>query len=782
MTVKQVIPLPSATGPTQQVPTCADILAETVEAHPGVAAAVVDHQQTTLTLNYNPTLISAAEADKIAVALSRRINRREAACNSAHAVRCIDCVALTPHDEVHEHVAVLVDDGQVPAELKKHLSLTDGSLAKIEKRYRQLGRVGPVTEPEESWLVKNLETILAGLSLLTLAGGLVAGVLGYARPIQVAFFGLSYAAGGYTGLTQGIKSLREFSFDVNFLMLAAAIGAATIGAWEEGAILLFLFSLSGALESYAMDRTRSAIEKLMDLTPAEALVKQGQAEVLVPVEALEIGDVIIIKPGERVAADGQVLTGQSEIDQSPITGESIPVNKKAGDPVFAGTINGQGALEATVTKLAQDSTLAKTIQLVSEAQSQRSPTQRAIDWFGSRYTVAVILGTLAMIFIPYLLLGWEFSPAFYRGMTLLVVASPCALVISTPASVLSAIANAARHGILFKGGAHLENTAKVKVVAFDKTGTLTNGEPSVTEIIPLNGWAEADLLSLTAAAELRSEHHLAKAVVQAARQRQLSIPETEEFQALMGRGAQAHVDGHEIKVGKPSLFAGHGPSDDLAETIESLERQGKTVMLVSRDDQLIGAIAVADTVRPAAKAVVAQLKRVGIERVVMLTGDNERTAQTIAEQAGVDEFYAGLLPQDKVRLLKELEQKYGPVAMVGDGVNDAPALATATVGVAMGAAGTDVALETADVVLMADDLTKLPYAIDLSRRSERIIKQNLAFAGLVIILLISSAVFGLVPLPLGVVGHEGSTLLVVMNGLRLLRSNQQPLQVKLPSN
>ncbi|MCB0154360.1 MAG: HAD-IC family P-type ATPase, partial [Anaerolineae bacterium] len=311
------------------------------------------------------------------------------------------------------------------------------------------------------------------------------------------------------------------------------------------------------------------------------------------------------------------------------------------------------------------------------------------------------------------------------------------------------------------------------MVAVENTGTLTSGEPSVTEIVPLNGWAEDDLLRLAAAAELRSEHHLAKAVVQAARQRQLSTPEADEFQALMGRGAQARIEGHEIVVGKPSLFIGGGADEALTETIETLERQGKTVMLISRDDQLIGAIAVADTVRPAAKAAVAQLKKAGVERVVMLTGDNERAAQTIAEQAGVDEFFAGLLPQDKVRLLQELEQKYGPVAMVGDGVNDAPALATATVGIAMGAAGTDVALETADVVLMADDLSKLPYAIDLSRRSDRVIKQNLAFAGLVIVLLISSAVFGLVPLPIGVVGHEGSTLLVVMNGLRLLKTNQR---------
>jgi len=478
----------------------------------------------------------------------------------------------------------------------------------------------------------------------------------------------------------------------------------------------------------------------------------------------------MVIPGERIAADGNVLTGQSEVDQSSITGEAIPVSKKPGDPVFAGTINGQGALEVRVTRLANESTLAKTIQMVSEAQSQRSPTQRTIDWFGSRYTVAVIIGTLAMIFIPYLFLGWEFSIAFYRGMTLLVVASPCALVISTPASVLSAIANAARNGILFKGGAHLENTARIKVVAFDKTGTLTSGEPGVTDIIPLDSVTQDELLSLAAAAESHSEHHLAKAVVRAARQRQLSIPEATEFQALMGRGARAYVNGYEIKVGKASMFAPNSNTAELTSTVEKLEGQGNTVMMVGRNDEIIGLISVADSVRPAAKEAVKQLKRVGVERVIMLTGDNERAAQTIAAEAGVDDFYAELLPQDKVQQLKELEAKFGPVAMVGDGVNDAPALATATVGVAMGAAGTDVALETADVVLMADDLSKLPYAIGLSRRSEAIIKQNLTFAGLVIITLIASAVFGLIPLPIGVVGHEGSTLLVVMNGLRLLKT------------
>ena len=749
---------------TVDEPTCTTILAEIVEKNPGVTAAVVDHQRMTLTLSYDPTALAPNAADKIALDLSHRINQRELACNSAHAIRCVDCIARLAKDQAPEQIAVITDEGTIPPALEKHLNLTDSSLAKIEKRYRQISESAKL-EPEETWLERNLEALLTAVSLIALLAGVIGGALGMARPLQVTFFIVSYAAGGYVGLIEGVKALREFSFDVNFLMLAAALGAAVVDAWEEGAILLFLFSLSGALESYAMDRTRSAIEKLMDLSPAEALVKRGQAEVVVPVEALVVGDIIIVKPGERIAADGEVLTGRSEVDQSPITGESIPVGKSAGDPLFAGTINGQGALEAAVTRLAHESTLAKTIQMVSEAQSQRSPTQRTIDWFGSRYTVGVILGTLAMIFIPYLFLDWEFSTAFYRGMILLVVASPCALVISTPASVLSAIANAARNGILFKGGAHLENTGIIKVVAFDKTGTLTSGEPGVTDIIPLTDLSQDEVLTLATAAEARSEHHLAKAVVRAAKQRQLTIPEATDFQALMGRGASATVAGEEIKVGKPAMFNadGHYPA------IEPLEHQGKTVMLVSQNERLVGLIAVADSVRSGAKEAVAQLKQIGVERVIMLTGDNKRAAQAIAAQVGVDEFYAELLPQDKVRLLKELELKYGPVAMVGDGVNDAPALATATVGVAMGAAGTDVALETADIVLMADDLSKLPYAVGLGRRSRKIIRQNLTFAGLVIATLISSAVFGWVPLPIGVVGHEGSTLLVVMNGLRLLK-------------
>lgn len=758
------------TLPKKPEKTCTDILAQAVEENPGIEGAVVDHRNHSLTLNYNRSVLTPQRANQIALALSQSINHHQTACNDDRRVQQVDCVEIPPENaDAFRRVAV-VDENKLHIEWEKPLKLTESALTKIEKHYREILEPPAPAEPVEPWWRRNLEAILTAISLITLLGGIIAGAVGAPHTVAVAFFVLSYMAGGYSGLKEGIESLKELQFDVNFLMLAAAIGAATIGAWEEGAILLFLFSLSGTLESYAMDRTHAAIESLMELSPDEALVKRDGREMLVPVEELQIGDTILIKPGERIAADGEIISGRSEIDQSPITGESIPVGKKPGDPVFAGTINGQGALEVRVTKPAQESTLAKIVQMVSEAQSQRSPTQRAIDWFGSRYTIAVILGTLATIFIPYLFMGWDFSTAFYRGMVLLVVASPCALVISTPASVLSAIANAAKNGILFKGGAHLENTGLVKVVAFDKTGTLTSGDPGVTDVIPLNGTPEDELLALAAATERRSEHHLAKAIVRAATRRELSIPDAEDFQAMMGRGAQAFVNGEEILVGKPGIFTLNGDEQRLRPIIDEFERTGKTVVLMSRNGKLSGLIAIADSVRPVAKEAVAALKRAGVSRVVMLTGDNERAAATIAAEAGVDEYFAELLPQDKVRILKELEAKYGAVAMVGDGVNDAPALAAATVGIAMGAAGTDVALETADVVLMADDLSKLPYAINLSRRSRRIIKQNLTFAGLVIVTLIASAVLGIVPLPIGVVGHEGSTLLVVLNGLRLLRS------------
>ena len=647
----------------------------------------------------------------------------------------------------------------------------------------------------------NYQLALAIIALIALLVGWLGGaVTGVLPPWAVAFAAVvSFAAGGYTGVRETLVGLRHGRFDIDFLMTAAAFGAAAIGEWEEGALLLFLFSLSGALETFAMDRTRHAIEALTDLRPETAFALRGapgaEAEVEVAVEDLVLGDKVMVRPGERLPVDGTVVKGSSTVDQSPITGESVPVQKVVNDPVFAGTINGAGALTVEVTKHASESTLAKIIKLVAEAQEDATPTQRFIDRFSQPYTLAVIAGTIITYLVGLLFVDEPNSNSLYRAMTLLVVASPCALVISTPASVLSAIAAAARSGVLFKGGVYLEKIAEVDVLAFDKTGTLTPGKPVVTDVRPFIHYTEDDVLRLAAGAELASEHHIGKAIVEAARARNLALETPVDFCSVAGLGVQAQFErdggaGHRetIYIGNDKLYLDE--KMDFSPAIrmfgDALRNQGKTAMLVvrrstahdtlgdDRDWEVVGFIAVADTVRPEAQAAIAALHAAGIKRVAMLTGDNHAVAQTIAQAVGIDEVYSELLPEQKVEIVRRLEAT-GRTAMVGDGVNDAPALATAHVGIAMGAGGTDVALETADVVLMASDLSKLPFVVGLGRKAARIVRQNVIFSVSVIVTLVILTLFVplvvpgfMLPLPLGVVGHEGSTLIVVTNGLRLL--------------
>ncbi|MBX3012851.1 MAG: cadmium-translocating P-type ATPase [Caldilineaceae bacterium] len=640
----------------------------------------------------------------------------------------------------------------------------------------------------------NLELLLAAITLLALLIGWFGGSATNALPswaITIAAI-VAFAAGGYSGLVGTIAAAKQGKLDIDFLMLAAAMGAAAIGEWEEGALLLFLFTLSGALEEFAMERTRRAIEALADLRPATAHIRRGEEEITVPVEELQLGDRVLVRPGERLPIDGTVISGNSSLDQSPITGESIPVQKQKDDPVYAGTINGSGVLEIEVQKLAGESTLSRIIQLVEEAQEATTPTQKFIDRFSQPYTYVVIGGTLLAILLPQLFSNEPFSDTLYRAMTLLVVASPCALMISTPASVLSAIAAAARNGVLFKGGAYLEKAATINLVAFDKTGTLTHGKPVVTDLRPLSGYTENDLLRIAASAELHSEHHLGRAIIEQAKAQGLALETPTEFYAVPGHGIEAHFqrpDHREtIYIGNDKLFMSEAMdfSPAIRAIGDSLQKQGKTAMLVvrrstvadtlgeNRDWEVVGFIAVADTVRPEAKATVAQLYALGIERVAMLTGDNKAVAQGIAQELGITEVYSDLLPEQKVEIIHRLV-KEGHTAMVGDGVNDAPALATATVGIAMGAGGTDVALETADVVLMSSDLSKLPFILQLGRQAERIVRQNVYFSVSVIVALVLATIVlpalwasFVLPLPLGVVGHEGSTLIVVTNGLRLL--------------
>lgn len=752
---------------------CADLLLQTVVSHDGIRGADFDSARSTLTLRYDPRQTSLSQAEAVATDLGIALGRQFESCSlNVGGMRCDQCALRLERGLTALPGVVRASVNPAAGRLGVAYVADTVTTAQIERRITDMGYRVPKDEQSQTFWDRHGLAVMTALAGLFLVLGFIASLVGAPQNLEVALFALSYFFGGVFAARQGLRALLSLSLDVDFLMVAAAIGAAIIGHWEEGAILLFLFSLGTTLEHYALDRTRNAIRALMDLSPRQATVVHTvdgvRREEIVPVEELAVGDTILVRPGEKIAADGQVVVGQSAVDQAAITGESIPVDKGVGDGVFAGTLNGAGALEVSVVKRAQDTTLAKIVQMVEEARSEKSPTQRFIESFEEKYAWGIVIFTALLATIPPLL-GEDFSTSFYRAMTLLVVASPCALVISTPASILSAIANGARAGILFKGGAHLENTAGVKVVAFDKTGTLTHGKPRVTDVLPLAGESADELLALAAAVEKLSEHPIATAVVTAAEERGLAIPIARDGQSTVGQGIHGVLDGQTVWIGKPSLAASQGVAVDeaaLAQVAE-LESQGKTAMLVGTARPL-GMIAVADTIRPTSPQAVAALKKLGVQRVVMLTGDNARAGQTIGHQAGVDEVYADLLPADKVRRVKELEQQYGSVAVVGDGVNDAPALAAASVGIAMGAAGSDVALETADVVLMADDLMKIPYAIALGRQATRVVKQNLTFALSVIVVLIVTTLIGVVGLPLGVIGHEGSTVLVVLNGLRLL--------------
>lgn len=596
------------------------------------------------------------------------------------------------------------------------------------------------------------------------------------------YVGAYFFCGQY-GVRSAIASLRERTLDIDVLMVLAALGAGIVGAPFEGALLLFLFSLSNVLQSYALERTQRAIESLLTLRPDKALKKIGGTAELVAVDSLEPGDVVIVRPGELLPVDGSVAEGTSSVDEASLTGESMPVSKTLGAPVFAGTLNQTGALEVTVTKRSEDSTLARMVKLVAEAQAEKSGTQRFLEKAEQGYAAGVIALTIIVLLVPWLLWGEEFAIAFYRAMTVMVVASPCALVISTPATVLSAIGGAARRGILIKGGAHLETAARVDIVAFDKTGTLTMGKPTVTDIVLPSGLqavatgslsAEAvQLLGICAALESKSEHPLAAAILAGAKKLGVNLPAAAAFQSTPGKGAEADVDGTRYVVGSERLLTELSATGREAFTAltSSLQKQGKTCVWMGErdgDDVAVRAVfALADTLRPEARQIAAQLHALGVKKVVMLTGDQEAVAAAIAAEAGIDEFRASLLPEDKVQAIRQLKTE-GTVMMIGDGVNDAPALATAHLGVAMGAAGTDVAMETADVVLMGDKLENIDSLLRTARHTRRVLQQNLTFAGGVIVILVAAALGFELPLPIGVIGHEGSTVLVCLNGLRLL--------------
>lgn len=631
---------------------------------------------------------------------------------------------------------------------------------------------------EQPFWKRNKKVLPTAIAGVLFASGWLVELSGIAAEwVIVVLFAASIVIGGFRIARSGIYGLKSRTIGMDLLMTLAAVGAAAIGEWGEGAAVVFLFSLGETLEAYTMDRTRRSIRGLMDLAPQTALVRRGAIEQELPVEQIGIGDTILVKSGEKVAMDGIVRLGASAVNQAPITGESIPAEKRAGDEVFAGTINGHGSLEIEVTKLSKDNTLSRIIHMVEEAQAQKAPSQRFVDVFAKYYTPAVIVVALGIACIPPLFPGQLFSEWFYRALMMLVVSCPCALVISTPVSIVSAIGNAARNGILIKGGAHLERLGAVSAIAFDKTGTLTMGTPQVTRVVPMDDTDERSVLALAVAIECHSEHPLAQAIVRKAEEEHLTYHRGTDFVSATGNGAQAVVEGELHLIGRPKWFVEQlgqngGESTELLDRCRELEQKGQTVMVIGTREQAIGIIAVADQVRSNGRQVVQRLREVGLERIVMLTGDNEGTARAVADSLGGLEYRAELLPQDKVSHVKELMSGGAGAAMVGDGVNDAPALATATVGIAMGAAGSDTALETADVALMADDLEKLPYAIRLSRRALAIIKQNIAFSLLVKAVFLLLIFFGVSTLWLAVLADTGSSLLVILNGMRLLRKQQ----------
>lgn len=622
---------------------------------------------------------------------------------------------------------------------------------------------------------KALLTVICAVTLLIGAVGEWTGWL--QEQTSTVFYVLAYLSGGYAGTVESIRALAKFKINVDVLMILAALGAASIGEWMEGAILLFLFSLSNTLQDYALGKSRREIKSLMKLRPDEALVRNRDgSEEKRRVEDLSKGDIVIVRPGERIPIDGEITDGSTSVNQAAITGESVPVKKGPQDEVFAASLNENGVISVRVTKLAEETTLAKIIKMVEQAQGSKATTQRFLDDFEPWYAGGVILAVILLIILPWFFSSQPFDDIFYQAMTVLVVASPCALVISTPASVLSAIANAAKNGILFKGGAYLEQAASIDIIAFDKTGTLTKGNLAVTDIIPYtNGSAgsisESELLSMAASAEEHSEHHLAAAILKKADELNIEYDSASQVQSEAGKGIRARLENKTIQVGNQKLFDTSGEywKNGIQDEADRLKLQAKTVIYVVIDGKPAGLIAVADEIREQAPAAIKKLKALQINRLLMLTGDTTGVARSIAGKIDLDEFHAELLPDEKVEFIKQLV-KEGPTAMVGDGVNDAPALAASHMGIAMGTAGTDVALDTADVVLMGDDLNKLPYLIQLARKSRKIVWQNIIFSLAVIAVLVASVFLFALPLPIGVVGHEGSTLLVVLNGLRLLRT------------
>ncbi|WDT94339.1 cadmium-translocating P-type ATPase [Thermoleophilum album] len=605
--------------------------------------------------------------------------------------------------------------------------------------------------------------LIAGLLLLA---GIVLELIDAPQALAIAAFVAAIPIGAWFFAQEGWEEfIEEREIGIEALMLLAAAGCIVFGLWEEAAALVFLYSLAEAIEELTFTRTRAAIRELLDLAPKQARRLTGGREETIDADQLRVGDVIVVRPGEALPTDGVILEGSSTFNEAPVTGESVPVEKGPGQQVFAGTVNGQRAVEVKVTRPYADNTLQRIVRLVEQAQSQKSRAQRFVDRFATRYSPAVLLAAVLVAVIGGLVDG-DWTESALRGVTVLVAGAPCALVMSVPIAVAAAISRAGRDGILVKGGLQLEALGRIQAVAFDKTGTLTKGTPEVTDVIPLNGYDRHQALALAAAVEARSEHPLAQAIVTRAREEGIEPAAAQQFEALVGHGAIAQVDGTEVWVGSPELVAQRAAAGELPADVGRLQDEGKTVVFVGQDDRLLALVALRDEPRPEAARAIAELRRLGVKHISMLTGDSQRTARAIAAQLGLDAHYAELKPEDKVTQIRRLHDEHGAVAMVGDGINDAPALAAADVGIAMGTAGTDAAIEAADVALMADDITKVAQALSLGRRATRISRQNLLFSVVLLAVLIPSAIAGVLTVVVAVAVHEVSELLAVGNGLR----------------
>ncbi|RDY70474.1 cadmium-translocating P-type ATPase [Halobacillus trueperi] len=685
----------------------------------------------------------------------------------------MDCGSCAMTIEKHLSKNPAVQDVQVQFSTGKMQIQHTTSAKEIVK---EVGRAGfqasleGKDDDQNQKAAKGKGTSTTTLSGLFLGLGFIGSFTNLPDEFIPAFYAVAILIGGFKPARSAFYAIKSGSLDMNVLMASAAIGAALIGEWFEGAMVVWLFALGNTLQNRSIERTRESIRSLINLTPKEASVKSGNQLVRKAVEDVGIGEVIVVKPGEKIPLDGDVMTGTSSVNQAPITGESLPVDKQTGDIVYAGTVNESGSLEIEVTKLVEDTTIAKIIHLVEEAQEKRAPTQAFVDRFARVYTPIVFTLALLVMIIPPLFGFGTWGEWLYKGLALLVVACPCALVISTPVAIVSAIGNAAKNGVLIKGGTFLEKAGTIKAIAFDKTGTLTEGRPKVSEVHALVV-SEDELIRVTRAIEEHSTHPIAQAITTYASERNMTAIEGEDFQAIPGKGAKAKLGGVEYFAGSPKLFEEmQVPFSEIKGRIDQLQKEGHTIVIVGTSTKVLGLIAVADTIRDITVQSIQKLKQVGMQEMVMLTGDNKGTADKIARETGVDRYFAELLPEDKVSAVKKLQAEGKSVAMVGDGINDAPALATSDLGIAMGGAGTDTAMETADIVLMADNLEKLPHTIRLSRKAMKIIKQNVWFS-LVTKLAALMLIFpGVLTLWMAVLSDTGAALLVILNSMRLLRN------------